>query len=216
MHLRVNFNLNSNLGKKLKINFYNFSRHRCPHEEPEHLKIEGDFYKPEKEPYIPAERQKPFKPHDNLIVEGTFEGRRSEDFKIHKTERSTIVRHEDNLRITGGQFYGETTSKKDFTREVEEDSPIRRNTYTKEETDVETIRKRTWTKEELEEVRRRVKEDEKPKYKPIERPTQYKPSDNLGPSEEPFYSPEKDKFVPAERPQQVSSTKLMIYWQIMF
>lgn len=168
------------------------------------MKIEGDFYKPEKEPYIPAERQKPFKPHDNLVVEGTFEGRRSEDFKAHKTERSTIVRHEDNLRITGGQFFSETTSKTDFTREVEEDSPIRRNTYTKEETDVETIRKRTWTKEELEEVRRRVKEDEKPKYKPIERPTQYKPSDNLGPSEEPFYSPEKDKFVPAERPQQVS------------
>lgn len=187
----------------------NFSRHRCPHEEPEHLKIEGDFYKPEKEPYIPVERQKPFRPHDNLTVEGTFEGRRSEDFKVHKTERSTIVRHEDNLRISGGQFFSETTSKTDFQREIEEDSPIRRNTYTKEETDVETIRKRTWTKEELEAVRQKVKDDEKPKYKPIERPTQYKPSDNLGPSEEPFYSPEKDKFVPAERPQQVILLKFI-------
>lgn len=145
---------------------------------------------------------KPFKPHDNLTVEGTFEGKRSDDFKAFKMERSQIVRHDDNLTVTGGQFYSETTSKTAYQREIEEDSPVRRNTYTKEESEAQTIRRRTWTKEELEAVRIKAVEDEKPRYKPIERPTQVKPTDNLKPEGQ-FYSPEKGHFVPAERPQQV-------------
>lgn len=200
MHLRVGikvFTIDSALNASI------FRRHRCPHEEPEHLTIEGDFYLPEKQSFKPAERTQPFRPHDNLIVEGTFEGRRTDDFTSHKFEKSQIIRHEDNLKITGGQFYGETTSKMDFHRETEEDSLIRRNTYTKDE-DETTIRRRTWTKEELEAVRQKVA-DEKPKYKPIERPTQVKPTDNLKPEGE-FYSPTKDQFVPADRPHQVRPT----------
>lgn len=162
------------------------------------MKIEGDFYTPEKQPFKPAERTQPFRPHDNLVIEGTFEGKRTEDFQTHKFERSQIVRHEDNLKITGGQFYSETTSKIDFHRETEDDSPIRRNTYTKDEEET-TIRRRTWTKEELEAVRQKANE---PKYKPIERPTQVKPTDNLKPEGE-FYSPTKDQFVPADRRHQV-------------
>lgn len=131
-----------------------------------------------------------------MVIEGTFEGRRSEDYTSFKSERSQIVRHEDNLTVTGGQFYGETTSKTAYNKEIEEDSKTRRNTYTKEESDAtETIRRRTWTKEELEAVR----------YKPIERPTQVKPTDNLKPEGE-FYSPEKDQYKPGERPQQFKPT----------
>lgn len=121
-----------------------------------------------------------------------------------KVERSQIIRHEDNLKVTDGQFYSQTTSKSDYQREIEEDKPLRRNTYTKEEADnlnitsettevSTTIRRRTWTKEELEAV----------KYKSIERPQQIKPVDNLKPEGE-FYSPTKEGFKPAERPKQVT------------
>lgn len=163
-----------------------------------------------------AEKAKPFKPTDNLIIEGTFEGkRRTEDFKIVQVERSQIIRHEDNLKITDGQFYGETTSRKDYQREVQEDKPIRRNTYTKEEmenlniettetTEVSSIRRRTWTKEDFEAHKLPQKpDDSQVKYKPVERPQQIKPTDNLRPEGE-FFSPQKEEYRPAERPKQVS------------
>lgn len=194
----------STFHRSLWIFVFSCSRHRCPHEEPEHLKVEGDFYTPEKEHYKPVEKPKPFKPQDNLIVEGTFEGRRTEDYQVHKFERSQIVRREDNLKISDGEFYSQTTNKSSYQREIEEDQPLRRNTYTKEEDDLneKSIRRRTWTKEELEAVRQKAIDDEKPKYKPIDRPQQVKPTDNLRPEGD-FYSPEKDRFVPADRPKQV-------------
>ena len=190
-----------------------YRRHRCPHEEPEHLTVEGDFYVPEKPQYHMAERPKPFKPTDNLFIEGNFEGKRKtkEDFKTIQVERSQIIRHEDNLKITDGHFYGETTSRMDYQREIEEDKPIRRNTYTKEEvenlnvetSEISTIRRRTWTKEDFEAQGYPQKQDESPtKYKPIERPQQIRPSDNLKPEGD-FYSSQKEKYRPAERPKQV-------------
>lgn len=174
VHMRVNISSFVQNLSYLHLNLFDFSRHRCPHEEPEHLTIQGDFYTPEKQPYRPVEKTKPFKPQDNLT-------------------------------ITTGEFYSQTTSQKDFTREIEEDTQIRRNTYTKEESDLidtTSIRKRTWTKEELEAVRQKVRDDEKPKYKPVERPTQVKPTDNLKPEGD-FVRDKKPGFVPAERPQQV-------------
>lgn len=159
-----------------------------------------------------AEIPKPFKPTDNLVIEGTFEGMRktTEDFKVVQTERSQIIRHEDNLKITDGKFYGETTSRKDYQREVEEDKPMRRNTYTKEEvenlnietTEFSTIRRRTFTKEDFEAHGYPQKPDEPKKYKPFERPQQIKPTDNLRPEGD-FYSPEKEQYRPGERPKQV-------------
>jgi hypothetical protein len=185
------------------------SRHRCPHEEPEHLTVEGEFHTPDKPQYQPVEKVKPIKPTDNLTVEGTFEGRRrTDDYSVFKAERSTIIRQHDNLKVTDGQFYSQTTSQSDYQREIEEDKPLRRNTYTKEEAEnlnitsetsevSTTIRRRTWTKEELEAV----------KYKTIDRPQQIKPVDNLRPEGE-FYSPTKEDFQPAERPKQVKSFSL--------
>ena len=148
------------------------------------------------------------------MIEGTFEGKRktNEDFKIVQSERSRIIRHEDNLKISDGTFYGQSISRTDYQREVDEDKPIRRNTYTKEEidnlnfesTEVSTIRRRTWTKEELEAIKHPQKPDDShPKYKQIDRPQQIKPADNLRPEGE-FYSPHKEEFRPAERPKQVS------------
>jgi hypothetical protein len=133
------------------------------------------------------------------MVEGTFEGQRK-TMEVHRAERSQIIRHEDNLKITDGQFYSETTSKSDYQREIEENRQIRRNTFTKEEvenlnedlTESTTIRRRTWTKEDFDAI----------KYKQPERPQQVKPVDNLKP-EGNFYSPEKSEFKAAERPKQV-------------
>jgi hypothetical protein len=115
-------------------------------------------------------------------MEGSFEGKRktTEDFQTHKFERSTIVKHVDNLKVTDGVFYSETTSKSDYQRAIEEDQPIRRNTYTKEEVEnlnidssqITTIRRRTWTKEELEDLKKKTTETVK--YKSIERPQQVK------------------------------------------
>lgn len=167
--------------------------------------MEGEFYKPDKPTYQPVEKAKPIKPTDNLIMEGTFEGkRRNESFVV--AERSQIIRHEDNLKVTDGQFYSQTTSQKDYQRETENDKPGRRNTYTKEEVDnlnmttettevSTTIRRRTWTKEDFDAI----------KYKTLERPQQIKPVDNLRPEGE-FYSPTKEDFKPAERPKQVNKT----------
>lgn len=192
--------------KKLTNSSDFFSRHRCPHDNSENLKIEGDLYIPEKETFTMVERSVPVKPHDNLSMEGSFEGRRSEDYKFQKTEKMKVIRHEDNLKVSEGKFFSQTTSQMDYQREIVEDQPIRRNTYTKEEeseTNETRIRKRTWTKEELEEIRLKVQEGEKPKYKPIERSTQIKPTDNLK-SEGDFYTPEKSTFTPADKRTQVS------------
>lgn len=174
------------------------------------MAVEGEFYTPDKPQYQPVEKAKPIRPTDNLIVEGTFEGKRrtTDDFSSYKIERSQIIRHEDNLKVTDGKFFSETTSKKDYQRETEEDKPIRRNTYTKEEienlnidsSEITTIRRRTWTKEDLEALKQTT--DEKTKYKTVERPQQIKPTDNLRPEGD-FYSPTKDEFRPAERPKQV-------------
>lgn len=180
-------------------------RHRCPHDKPENLKIEGDFYVPEKETFTLVERSVPVKPHDNLTMEGKFEGRRSDDYRFQQTDKIEIVRHEDNLKVSEGKFFSQTTSQKDYQREIEEDQPFRRNTYTKDEefeTSEVKIRKRTWTKEELEEIRLKVQDGEKPKYKTIERPTQFKPNDNLKPEGE-FYTPEKSTYAPADKINQV-------------
>lgn len=168
------------------------------------MTVEGEFFIPEKESFVPTERQAPVKPHDNLTVGGTFEGRRSDDYRYQQTSKSEIIRHEDNIKVSQGTFYSQTTSQKDYQREVIEDEPLRRNTYTKEESELEEtkIRRRTWTKEELEEIRMKVQEDNKPKYKPIDRPTQVKPTDNLKPEGE-FYTPDRDQFRPSERPVQV-------------
>lgn len=115
------------------------------------------------------------------------------------------------MKVTDGQFYGQTTSRTDYQREVEKDKPIRRNTYTKEEienlnfetTEVSTIRRRTFTKEDFEATKLPQKPDDSPvKYKTVERPQQIKPTDNLRPEGE-FYSPEKEEFRPSERPKQV-------------
>ena len=159
-----------------------------------------------------AEKSKPIRPTDNLIIEGTFEGKRkTEDYKVVQVERSQIIRHEDNLKVTDGQFYGQTTSRTDYQREVEKDKPIRRNTYTKEEienlnfetTEVSTIRRRTFTKEDFEDTKLAKKPDDSPvKYTTVERPQQIKPTDNLRPEGE-FYSPQKEEFRPSERPKQV-------------
>lgn len=188
---------------------FRFRRHRCPHKEPEHLTVEGEFFKMEKIQYQPVEKVKPFKPHDNLVIEGKFEGKKTtttEDFSTF--ERSKIVRHEDNLKITGGQFYSQTTSKSDYQRESEDEfSTVRRNTYTKDDEETTTIRRRTWTKEDFEENLKKIKEDEKsPKYKQIERPQQTRPTDNLYPEGD-FEREAKPKFAPVERPKQVSFIK---------
>lgn len=141
----------------------------------DNLKPEGDFARPEKTEYRPAERPTQKKPEDNLRPEGDFD--RPDKLKFTPAERPTQKKPEDNLRPEG-----------DFERpEKSKFEPAERPTQKRPEDNL---------RPEGEFVR-----PDKPQYAPAERPTQKKPEDNLKPEGD-FTRPEKSKYEPAERPTQ--------------
>lgn len=66
------------------------------------LRLEGDFYSPEKPTFTPAERPQQVRPEDNLRQEGTFYT--PEKPKFQPVERPKSVKPQDNLRPSEGDF----------------------------------------------------------------------------------------------------------------
>lgn len=149
---------------------------RTPIKRPtDNLKPEGDFQRPEKTEFRPAERPTQVRPEDNLHPEGDFQ--RPEKTEFQPAERPVQKRPQDNLRPEG-EF--ERPQKPGFT-------PSQRPTAKRPEDNLhpEGVFERP----------------EKTEFKPAERPTQVRPHDNLHPEGD-FERPEKTAFKPAERPTQ--------------
>ncbi|KAG4071742.1 hypothetical protein HA402_011896 [Bradysia odoriphaga] len=103
----------------------------------DNLKPEGDFERPEKTKYEPAERPSQVKRPDNLRPEGDFFTPEKEKFQ--PAEKTVAVRPHDNLVVPSGDFDGKTTSMSEYTGETTERvTPIRRNTWTKIEGEMTT------------------------------------------------------------------------------
>lgn len=121
-----------------------FRRHRCPHNEPEHLALEGDFMVPEKPQYQTVERQKPFLPSNNLVVnDGQFYSETTS-----KTDYQREIEEERSIR------------RNTFTKEEVENLNI-------DSSETTTIRRRTWTKEDFDAVK--YKQPERPQQvKPVD------------------------------------------------
>ena len=93
----------------------------------DNLRMEGSFQGGrDNVDWVPASKPVPYRPVDNLVPPGPVEGR-TRSGVYAAGERASIVRHSDNLALTGEVDYTTTTSSASKKR------AMRRKTWTKQD-----------------------------------------------------------------------------------